>query len=442
MYWISIAIKNLLHRPLSGFLSALLFALSIGLVVFLYNVNSQLKTKFEKNLAGIDLVLGAKGSPLQLILCNMYHIDAPTGNISLKDARPFLRDGHPLISASVPLSLGDSHKGYRIVGTDERFLERYEAKVGEGSMWSKPMDVVVGSTVADRLGMKLGDTFKSAHGLTDNEDMLHEDSPGFKVVGILEPNGSVVDLLILTPTQSVWVVHENHDHGDEGNDHDHEEGSVEDGHEGNEHDHNGHDHADHGVEKAALPPLLEEADDREITSILLEFKGRNYQSLNMARNINENTNLMAASPAIEINRLFSMMGVGLDALEYLVYLIGFVAFISIFISLYQSMRARKYEMALLKVQGASGAQLFWSVCLEGILLAISGGVIGVLGGRLAIQLLSGALAETYKYDFDAWTWSLMDLYVLAGAVLLAIVAALIPALNASRMNVHEVLSKG
>ena len=122
MHWISIAIKNLLHRPLSGFLSALLFALSIGLVVFLYNVNSQLKTKFEKNLAGIDLVLGAKGSPLQLILCNMYHIDAPTGNISLKDARPFLRDGHPLIAASVPLSLGDSHKGYRIVGTDERFL--------------------------------------------------------------------------------------------------------------------------------------------------------------------------------------------------------------------------------------------------------------------------------------------------------------------------------
>ncbi len=102
MNLIKLSWKNLAHKPLNTFLSLLLFGLGVGLVIFLFLVQTQVQDKFDKNLAGIDLVIGAKGSPLQLILCSMYHIDSPTGNISLEEAAPFMRQGHPLIQRAVP----------------------------------------------------------------------------------------------------------------------------------------------------------------------------------------------------------------------------------------------------------------------------------------------------------------------------------------------------
>ena len=118
MTLVGISWKNILFRPFNTLLIIILFALGIGLISFLLLIEKQIQDKFEKNQAGIQLVVGAKGSPLQLILCSMYHIDAPTGNILLKDAAPFLNPKHPIIAKAVPLSLGDSYNGHRIVGTN------------------------------------------------------------------------------------------------------------------------------------------------------------------------------------------------------------------------------------------------------------------------------------------------------------------------------------
>ena len=147
--------KNLINKPLSMLLSLVLFALGVGLISMLVILNTQLQEKFDKNLADIDLVIGAKGSPLQLILCSMYHIDAPTGNISIQEAKPFLNPNHPLIKKAVPLSLGDSHKGYRIVGTLPSFLELYNAEIGEGEIWEKDFEVTIGAGVANDLNLKV-----------------------------------------------------------------------------------------------------------------------------------------------------------------------------------------------------------------------------------------------------------------------------------------------
>ena len=180
--------KNLVNRPLSMLLSVLLFALGVGLISLLLLLSNQLEEKFEKNLAGIDLVVGAKGSPLQMILCSMYHIDAPTGNIDIKDAAPFLRPGHPLIELAVPLSLGDNYRNFRIVGTNSDFLGLYQAEVREGQLFKDHFDVTIGADVARALNLKLGDTFYSAHGLEHSEDFTHETDKPFKVVGILGLN--------------------------------------------------------------------------------------------------------------------------------------------------------------------------------------------------------------------------------------------------------------
>ncbi|MEM9888415.1 MAG: ABC transporter permease, partial [Bacteroidota bacterium] len=185
--------KNLTYKPLSMLLSILLFALGVGLISLLFLLEDQIQKNFDKNLAGVDLVVGAKGSPLQLILSSMYHIDAPTGNITVKEARPFLNPKHPLIQKAIPLSMGDSYRGYRIVGTTTDILDFYEASVAQGNIWERNFEVTIGASIAATLGMKIGDEFKSSHGFVDDEDLAHDDAASFKVVGILAESGTVLD---------------------------------------------------------------------------------------------------------------------------------------------------------------------------------------------------------------------------------------------------------
>ncbi len=415
--------KNLINKPLSMLLSLVLFALGVGLISLLLLLNTQLQEKFDKNLAGIDLVVGAKGSPLQLILCSMYHIDSPTGNISIKEAKPFLNPNHPLIKRSVPLSLGDSHKGYRIVGTLPSFLELYNAEVGQGVLWKKDFEVTVGAGVANDLNLKVGDKFHSSHGFVLDDNLVHDDGTMFKVVGILSPTGSVADQLILTNTQSIWKTH---DHGN----------PSDEGHE--DHDHEDHDHAeeDHAEESK---PLIEE-EDQEITSLLIQFKNRNFQTLNMARSINENTDLQAANPPIEINRLHAMVGVGEDALQALALIIVFVSGLSIFISLFDSLRDRRYELALMRVMGASRYKLFSLIILEGVLLATIGFVIGMFLSHVGMEVLANFMKSSYRYSFSGMVFLKEEMYLLLGALSIGIVAAIIPAIQASRTDISKTLT--
>lgn len=134
---LTLAWRNIISNPLNLLMSIILFGLGVGLISFLLLFNTQLKDKFDKNLAEIDLVVGAKGSPLQMILCNMYHIDNPTGNIPIKNAAPLLKDLHPLIKKAIPLSLGDNYKSYRIVGSNHDIVELYGGNSRKASSGKK-----------------------------------------------------------------------------------------------------------------------------------------------------------------------------------------------------------------------------------------------------------------------------------------------------------------
>ncbi|TXB61789.1 ABC transporter permease [Phaeodactylibacter luteus] len=413
--------KNLTNKPLNMGLSLVLFGLGVGLISLLLVLNDQLQEKFSKNLAGVDLVVGAKGSPLQLILSSMYHIDAPTGNINISDAAPFLRPGHPIIESAIPLSLGDSYRGHRIVGTEPAFLALYGAVLAEGAMWQRTMEVVAGAGVASKLGLSIGDTFKSSHGFDQNEDLVHEDAESFKIVGILEPTGAVADQLLLTRFSSLWAVHESHDH--------------------ESHDHEGHDHESEGAGEP-YPKGLLDYQDKQITSMLIQFKGHNIQALNMQRAINENTEMQAATPAIEINRLYSLMGTGTKALRWLAMVIIIVSGLSIFISLYNSLKERRYELALMRVMGASRSKLLALIVLEGLLLAVLGYVLGIGLSHGAMYLLADQMRETYQYDFS-WAHFLQEeLYLLGGALGIGLAAAILPALQARNTDISETLSDG
>ena len=425
---LKLAWRNLTDRPLSMLLTLTLFALGVGLTSLLLLVNKQLTDKFEKNLAGIDVVVGAKGSPLQLILCNMYHVDVPTGNISLKSARPFLNPRHPLIKKSIPLSLGDSYKTYRVVGTLPDFVGLYNGQIAEGKLWHLPMETSIGATVAARTGLKIGDSFSSNHGLTTDGD--EHDAAKFKVVGIFAPTGTVLDQLILTASESTWLVHEHH-----------EDPSVNDEDKEHQHVENQPINTDSLFNIDPRTRLLTADSSKQITALLLQFKARNVQTLNFQRNLNENTDMQAATPALEINRLFEMMGVGESALKALAGLIVVVSGLSIFIALFNSLRERRYELALLRVMGSGRERLFLLIILEGLILSFIGFFIGIVLSHGAMQLLGKYMTDAYRYTFSGKIWLVEEWSLLIGALVIGFLAAIIPAFSAYKTDISRTLGK-
>ena len=430
---LKLAFKNILNKPLSLALSLTLFALGTGLITVLFLLNKQLGDQFERNLAGVDLVIGAKGSPLQLILCNMYHIDAPTGNIAIEESKAFLNPKHPLIAKSVPLSLGDNYKGYRIVGSTPGFLTMYDASFSAGRLWDKDFEVVIGAAVAESLGVGLRDTFYSAHGFVDDEEFLHDYTEPFRVVGVLEPSGSVLDNLVLCSSETVWLVHAHSDT-------DTTQALIRQPVDIPDSPVQYTDEELMDLHAQSVTTLLSRP-EREVTSLLVAFRGRNYQTLNMQRNINEQTNLQAATPAIEINRLYLLMGVGIDALRALAILIMIVSGLSVFISLLNAMKERRYELALMRVLGASKTKLLVLILLEGVLIAVFGYLLGALIGHGAIGLLSGYMMDSYRYALNPMEILPQEGILLLSCIVLGMAAALLPAIQAYRTDIAATLTR-
>ena len=401
-----LSIKNIFNKPLSSFISLALLILGIGIISLLFQLNSLIKDQMDNNLRGIDMVVGAKGSPLQLILSSVYHIDSPTGNISLKDAENISKNR--MVGSSIKILYGDNHKGFRIVGAEKKFIELYKGVIKEGKEWNSPYEVLVGSKVYEKLNINLGDNLVSSHGL--RETGQSHDEGTFKVVGLLEPSNSVIDQLIITSPESVWDIHDTHNHED---DHEHE-----------------HEHED---------DQENEYDDREITAMLIKFKSP-MNIIQFPRQINENTNLQAAVPSYEISRLFKLFGFGIETLSYLAYLIILVSGFSLFINLFNSMRERKYEMALIRTLGASRFQLSSMITLESLVLTISGFVLGILFSRFGVMFVSSLMEESINYNFSSFRILNEEYWLLGLSILIGIISSLIPAIQVYKMNISKILA--
>ncbi|MDA9323841.1 FtsX-like permease family protein [Flavobacteriaceae bacterium] len=397
-----LSIKNIFNKPLSSFISLSLLILGIGIISLLLQLNTLIKDQMDNNLRGIDMVVGAKGSPLQLILSSVYHIDSPTGNISLEDAENISKNR--MVGSSIKILYGDNHKGFRIVGAEKKFIELYKGVIKEGKEWNSPYEVLVGSKVYEKLKINLGDNLVGSHGL--RETGQSHDEGTFKVVGLLEPSNSVIDQLIITSPESVWDIHDTHNHKND-DEHDHE----------NEHAH----------------------DDREITAMLIKFKSP-MNIIQFPRQINENTNLQAAVPSYEISRLFKLFGFGIETLSYLAYLIIIVSGFSLFINLFNSMRERKYEMALIRTLGASRFQLSTMIIFESLVLTISGFVLGLLFSRFGVMFVSSLMEESINYNLNSFKILNEEYWLLGLSILIGIISSLIPAVQVYKMNISKILA--
>ena len=386
-------------RPWQTFLSLLLIMMGVSVISMLLQMNRQLEKNFNKNISGINMVIGAKGSPLQLILASVYHIDNPTGNISLQEVQKWVTN--PVVEKWIPLSYGDNYKGYRILGTNHLYPGHYEARLAEGKLWENSFEVTLGAIAAQRLNLGLGDEFQGAHGLV-GEVSVHEEK-NYKVVGILQPTGTVVDQLILTGLNSVWEIHE------------------------------------HAEDHHAESDSVEEA--REITAVLI--KARNpAMGMMVARSINDQSSMQAALPAIEINRLFGLFAVGIDTLKILAWVIMIISGISVFVSLYSSLKTRRYDMAMLRAMGASPFKLFSFIMLEGILLAVLGFILGILLSRSGLFFLGTVMEADYNFDFSGIIFMLEELSLFGFTLLIGIGAALIPGLQAYFIPLSKELANG
>ena len=392
-----LAWQLLWSRPLVAGLNAAMLALGLAAMSLVSLTAEQVDHAVQRDLAGIDLVVGAKGSPLQLILAGVFHLDAPTGNMPLTTLATLQQ--HPLVAGVVPLSLGDSLQGYRIVGSTPDYLSLYQARLSDGRIWQQPLEAVLGAEVAQNLGLKTGQTFAGAHGLGEGGE-AHGDTP-YTVVGQLARCHCVLDRLVLTDLASVWAVHEAHTALDD-------------------------------EDRAAL------AAEREITLALVRYRTP-LAAVTLPRWVNAMDGLQAASPALESARLLRMLGVGTEVLRAFGLLLLVVAGCSVFISLYHAVREREPDLAMLRMLGAPPSRVAGLVAAEALWLAALGALAGLALGHGLTEVLGLILQQQRSLAITGWWWSASSLSLVALAGVLALGAAALPAWRAARLDVTRLL---
>lgn len=399
MNFATISIGYLRARSLNTALNIALLALGIATITLLLLVTHQLEARMLRDARGIDLVAGAKGSPLQVILSAIYHLDVPTGNIPLKQAQEIAKNR--MVKKTIPLALGDSYKGFRIVGTHPDYITHYGAKLGSGRLWEKPMEAVIGAEVAQRTGLGVGATFTGAHGIAE-AGSGHDEAP-YAIVGVLAASGSVLDRLVLTGVESVWAVHD---------------------------EHQSKDAKTHASE-----------DDKEITALLIQYATPLAVAM-LPRYINNNSEMQAASPAYETARLFSIIGVGVDVLRGFALVLILSAGLSVFIALYNALSERRYDLAVMRTLGASRGKLMRLMLFEGVLLALLGALIGIALGHALTEALGGMLRAAQQAAVTGVIWVPAELWLIALALGVGVISALLPAWRAYRTDIARTLAQG
>lgn len=423
---IGLALAYLRDRPLTTALNVLLLAIAVAMLVLLLQLGTQASERFDRDARGIDLVVGAKGSPLQLILSSVFHIDQPTGNIPLSARDLLARD--PAVKAVVPLALGDNFDGYRIVGTDAGFGALYGTELAAGRAFAAPMEAVIGAAVARATGAGLGQKFVGSHGIGAEEggEQGHDHAP-FAVVGILAPTGSVVDRLILTPVESVWQVHGigAHDH-----DHDHED-----------EDEAGHAHHD---ETPAPNPLQSatgpEALAPEYTALLVSYRNA-AGALRVPGMINRQSALQAAVPATETARLLDLVGASIEGVRIFAWLLAATGGLAILVALIGMVRSREGDLALLRVMGASRAAVFGTVMLEGVVTALAGALAGWAGAHGLIAAARASFPTLAELGLVPGRVLPAELVLVAAVVGIGALAALVPGLRVYNLDPARVLAR-
>ncbi len=458
MSLIRIAWRNLRQRALSSTLTSLSMALGVALIVAVLVILNTLQGTFTRNVQGFDIIVGAKGSRIQLVLNTLYHISQPVENIPYAYYLEFTEGRfRRAVEAAIPVCLGDNYRGYRVVGTVPELFElelpdgrRYQFAQGRNFRRENFFEAVVGHVAARRTGLKVGDKFRPTHGIT-TEVEGHEHDP-FTVVGILAPTGTPNDRAIFINMEGFYLLEGHaldrkvrklppelfsprvrklvfgseaeHDHAGEA----HAAGNGQGASEQHEH---AHDHAHHHHEPL---PLVE----REVTAVLI--RSRPIDSMGLYKAINKGMIAQAVHPSRELGQLFEgLLGDVQSLLLLLAGLVTVVAAVGIMVGIYNSMSERKRDIAILRALGASRRTVMTIVLLESVLLSLCGGALGFALGHGLVWAVSPVVLERAGVDLGLLSGTVYELYILPALVVLATAAGYVPAMTAYRTDVAQAL---
>ena len=411
MFWLSLAWKSIVNRRTTAMLTALSVAISVMLLVSVEKIRHDAKENFSSTISGTDLIVGARAGPVNLLLYTVFRLGDPTGGVRWESYRT-LKD-HPAVAWTVPLSLGDSHRGYRVLGTSVEYFDLYrygrdrQMRFAQGVPFNSPLDVVLGSEVAAVLGYDVGTSIVVSHGLGSADISAHDDKP-FTVVGVLAPTGTPIDRTLHVSLEGIEAIHI---------------GWV------------------NGVRLPGAPQILQIPEPEAITGFLVGMKSR-IKTFAFQRHVNDYSDdvLMAIIPGITLQSLWATLsGVerALFAMSAVVIIASLLGMLTVLLA---GLNERRREIALLRAMGTPASHVFKLLCGESMLLGAVGVVMGLFLHYAAIALVSPWLLNTYGVVVTMGLPSSSTLGLLAAVVVGATLVGLAPAALAYRNALDDGLT--
>ncbi len=408
----NLAWKSLVNRKSTALLTIMTVAISVILLLGVERIRSQAKESFANTISGTDLIVGGRSGQVNLLLYSVFRIGNATNNIDWKSFEEFSQ--HRSVKWAIPISLGDSHKGFRVMGTNQSYFEHYRygkkqnLHFGEGRSFDGLFETVIGADVAKKLGYTIGTEIIIAHGISDVAFSRHDNLP-FKVVGILAPTGTPVDKTVHVSLEAIEAIHVGWESG-----------------------------ARMGNTPSA--DVLEQYDfqPKQITAMMLGLKSK-IQTFALQRQINTYPQepLSAIMPGVALQELWGMMSVAEQALLAVSVFVVIAGLLGMLSSLLTSLQERRREMAILRAMGARPKHVFGLLISEASLLTFAGillGVIGVFGlmaiaGPIIQQHYGINVSPSFITDYE---WMLLGCVQLAG-----IIIGFIPAFRAYKQSLSD-----
>ena len=403
---LSLVFKSLMNRRLTAALTVASIAVSAGLLSVVDRVRTDAQTSFANTISGTDLIIGARSGDLNLLLYSVFRIGNPTSNISWNSYRNI--GARAEVEWTIPFSLGDAHRGYRVLGTDlgyfdhYRYADRRPLAFFEGGPFTEPTDTVIGAEVAERLGYGIGRQIVVSHGLTETSFLTHDEDP-FTVSGILARTGTPVDRTVHISLSGMGMIHSNGGGG-----------------------------------RVAMPVTGYEPE--EITAFLVGLKSKTaIFALQRYVNELEDEPMTAVIPGVALQQLWGLIRVAEYALFGVSAMVVLASVLGLLATLLVSLNERRREMSVLRSVGARPGHIFALLLSEAATLAF----LGALSGLLMIQLGILALRQFALTEFGIQLsvgLRAFDLYVLSGILGIAVVVSIIPAWRAYRNSLADGLT--
>ena len=405
------------NRALSSSLTLVSIALSVALLLGVQRVREGARESFENTISDTDLIVGARSGPVQLLLYSVFHIGNATQNISWESYQKW--KGHPEVSWVIPISLGDSHKGYRVVGTDERFFSNYkfgrkkQLSFAKGKTFSDLFHVALGAEVADKLGYDLGDKLVLSHGISDVSFQDHEDKP-FIVSGVLEKTGTPVDRSLFISLEGLSAMHA-----------DWESGAP----------------PMPGQELSAEQVRNMDLTPSDVTAMLVGLKSKmGIFKLQRAINDDKEEALLAILPGVTFRELWETLGVAESALLIIAFFVVIAGVLGMASSILTTLNERRREIAIIRSLGAKPKDIFMLLLSESVFLGFGGCLLGIFLIYGALWL-SQPLVESYFGLFiPIKALGLFDLYLILSVFLLSVITGILPAMKAYRLSLVDGLT--